>query len=120
MTDYLGNYSEDYSDEAAATSASGANSKPDAAPAMKIYDPNPERENIRGKIAMQLLWLMGGMMLCILLLLVFGVISGVDDVLKLIGGLLTPVVGLFGAVMGFYFGEKSALGATSPPPSSVP
>lgn len=83
----------------------------------KVYDPSPERESIRGKIAMQLMWLMGGVLAALALLAGYKVMP-VDEVLMLVGALLTPVVGLFGAVMGFYFGEKSANAAagSAPPP----
>lgn len=110
---------EDFSADAAATPPTGAKPGTPAAPAVKVYDPNPDRENIRGQIALWLLWFLGAIMAALLTLLVFRVIN-VDEVLKLVGVLLTPIVGLFGAVMGFYFGEKSALAGASTTPAPPP
>lgn len=95
---------EDFTDEPATPAGATAGAGPLVA---KSYDPSPERENIRGRIAMHLLWLMAGILVTLILLLARGRV-GVDDTLKLAGALLTPIVGLFGAVMGFYFGEKVA------------
>jgi hypothetical protein len=89
----------------------------------KPYDPAPERETIRGTIALALIWT---------LVLVIGavVLTGLaievgchakdactadtvelKTISKVVELILTPLIGLVGAVTGFYFGEKSAAGS---------
>lgn len=91
----------------------------------KPFDPAPERENVRGTIALALVWT---------LVVVIGVVvlaglaiesacyskdvctaetielKTMSKVLELV---LTPLIGLVGAVTGFYFGEKSAAGSNN-------
>ena len=82
------------------------------------YDPAQDRENIRGNIAMRLVWtlvaLVGGSFL--LAAASIALCSGtacnastasLEPVKAVVQLLLTPVVGLVGAVTGFYFGEQS-------------
>ena len=83
------------------------------------YDPSEDREHKRGQIALWLIWLLafiviGGMLLS-LGPFVCTAIAGkesatcktlsIDDVKTVIETLLTPIVGLVGAVTGFYFGK---------------
>ena len=92
------------------------------APTEIPYDPAPARENVRGTIALLLVWTMVGV---IALVALVGVVTAYNCHLKdtctaettdlksirsVIELVLTPLVGLVGAVTGFYFGEKSASG----------
>jgi hypothetical protein len=45
-----------------------------------------------------------------LLLLMAAKVVEVDNLEKFVAGLLTPILTLFGAVMGFYFGERAGAG----------
>lgn len=99
--------------------ASGAS--PDIeAPVEEPYDPAHERENVRGKIALLLVWTM---VIVIGLVMLVGIVTAYDCHLKdacspdatdlksirsVIELVLTPLIGLVGAVTGFYFGEKSS------------
>ena len=87
------------------------------------YDPARDRENIRGNIAMRLVWtlvaLVGGSFL--LAAASIALCSGtacnastasLEPVKAVVQLLLTPVVGLVGAVTGFYFGEQSGRNST--------
>jgi negative regulator of sigma E activity len=94
----------------------------------KPYDPLPERENIRGQIAQWLIWTLVGVVACVVLTAILTTVnclqkdSCADQALDLsalrtvVELILTPLVGLVGAVTGFYFGEKSA--STKPEPGS--
>ena len=70
------------------------------------FDPEPQRERIRGRIAQGLLWMLAGVML-----LAFGSMwTGVDaellkTVLTIIFG---PLVALVSAATGFYYGSRSS------------
>lgn len=81
------------------------------------YDAAPVRENVRGKIALLLLYTLVGLI---------GVITAYNCHLKdacapetvelksvrsVVEIVLAPLIGLAGAVTGFYFGEKSASAA---------
>jgi hypothetical protein len=75
----------------------------------KPYDPAPERERKRGLIALVLVAaLCGIIVLALTFVFVMPVtttnIEALRSVLEII---FAPVVGLVGAVTGFYFGEKS-------------
>lgn len=85
------------------------------------YDPSKDRESVRGQIALNLVWtFMGIVGLIGLVALVTQVACSQAGVacpatttnlepMKALGELIiTPLVGLVGAVSGFYFGEKSA------------
>lgn len=70
----------------------------------KPYDPSKDREKIRGIIALILVCCLFTIVLFALILILTRVdIEKIKDTLELI---LSPVVGLVGAVTGFYFGEK--------------
>jgi hypothetical protein len=92
------------------------------APTEEPYNPAPERENVRGTIALLLVWTL---VVLIALVVVVGIVTAYNCHLKdactaettdlksiraVIELVLTPLVGLVGAVTGFYFGEKSAGG----------
>lgn len=83
------------------------------------YDPAKDREATRGGIAMALVWTLVGVVLGAM---VIGVATAVACSVKdactaetanlnaikvVIESVLTPLIGLVGAVTGFYFGEKS-------------
>lgn len=70
------------------------------------YDPYRDRERVRGWIALFLLMLL----IAVVGIALFGVLFGkipVEHLEKIGAIILSPVVGLLGAVMGFYFGEQS-------------
>lgn len=88
-----------------------------------LYDPARDREETRGKIA---IWLVISLLLLVYSALVIAVATAVACSAKdscsvetsslsstkvVIEMLISPLVGLVGAVAGFYFGEKSAKGA---------
>ncbi|RMF40235.1 MAG: hypothetical protein D6754_03655 [Alphaproteobacteria bacterium] len=82
------------------------------------YDPTRDREEKRGQVAMILLWLLFIVIVTPFVLIalrwscfsIFGAESCSTfpdiDVLALLEKVLTPLVGLVGAVTGFYFGER--------------
>ena len=86
------------------------------------YDPAPERERKRGQIALGLVWLLIGICFGTFAIVVAPAVCGfigedaaakcatltIDDAESVVQFLLTPVVGLVGAVTGFYFGEKQS------------
>jgi hypothetical protein len=61
------------------------------------YDPAQDREKVRGWIAGALIALLIGFISLLCLAIVFGIVATV----------LTPIMGIVGTVIGFYFGEKS-------------
>ena len=71
------------------------------------YDPGPARERTRGYLAGGLTVLLG-LIIVLAFLLVFTDEATVKQTKELLGVVLTPVIGLVGTVVGFYFGEKSA------------
>jgi hypothetical protein len=97
-------------------------SKPPAGIEAKSYDPTADREKLRGTIAISLvLTLVGSIVLVALTgMLTVHLCHAKDacaaDVVELktarvvIELVLTPLVGLVGAVTGFYYGDKSASG----------
>jgi hypothetical protein len=92
----------------------------------KPYDPLPERENIRGQIAQWLIWTLVGVIACVVLTAILTTIGclktnacdkealGLPSLRAVVELILTPLVGLVGAVTGFYFGEKSATAKPEP------
>jgi Ca2+/H+ antiporter len=78
-------------------------------PEEKPYDPAPERERKRGLIALVLV-----SALCGIIVLAFAFVfviprttENVEALKSLPALIFAPIVGLVGAVTGFYFGEKS-------------
>jgi hypothetical protein len=75
-------------------------------PTLEPYDPAPEREQMRGCLAAGLV--------ALLFLIVIGSLAALEsrgptvrELLDWVAVVLGPVVGLVGAVTGFYFGTKS-------------
>lgn len=76
------------------------------------YDASRDQERMRG-------WLAGGLLALIALIALILLFAGlgacffgtqcatIDDIVKLAGVLLSPILTLFGAVTGFYFGGKA-------------
>ncbi|HEY1752536.1 MAG TPA: hypothetical protein VGG29_14855 [Caulobacteraceae bacterium] len=86
------------------------------------YDPGPEQERARAIIAYILL---GVLVLSVLVMLIAGVVLAADCYMaksctnakdsmtvmtSSVGLIFTPIVGLVGSVIGFYFGAKAAKG----------
>ena len=71
------------------------------------YDPAPEREKVRGIIALTLILLLVGTVLLSFLSLWLEWVTAKDleSLLKLV---LAPIVALAGSATGFYFGGKSS------------
>lgn len=89
--------------------------------AAEPYNLVKDRENVRGRIAMWLVWTLVGLIVLVSLIALGTQIAcslngaacptpttELVSVRALIELILTPLVGLVGAVTGFYFGEKSA------------
>jgi hypothetical protein len=70
---------------------------------LQPYDPRRTRENARRTLAVLLLVLLAGVMLLILTATLFGNTS-VEDAEDLATALVTPLIGLVGAAIGFYYG----------------
>ncbi|HEX8665881.1 MAG TPA: hypothetical protein VF744_17845 [Beijerinckiaceae bacterium] len=87
-------------------------------PHTEPYDPSRDREETRGRIAMYLVWTL---IILVAATFVFAIVTvlgcavascntqtkDLEAVRMVVQLLLTPIVGLVGAVAGFYFGEKS-------------
>jgi hypothetical protein len=73
------------------------------------YDPGPARERVRGVIASALIGILAAIVVGDLIIAWYGIGGGgnLDLIESVATTLLTPVVGLVGAVTGFYFGEQS-------------
>jgi len=90
----------------------------------KPYDPAPQRENIRGTIALALVWTLVGVITLVVLAGLVTVLAchakdacsadalELKTIRAVVEMILTPLIGLVGAVTGFYFGEKSTAGET--------
>lgn len=89
--------------------------------ARENYDPSRDRETTRGKIAMNLVWTLIGLVMATFLMALVNVLvcsgtacnasaSNMEAVKVIVQLLLTPIVALVGAVTGFYYGEKSGKG----------
>ena len=70
------------------------------------YDPAQDREKVRGWIASALIILLIGLISILFLAILLGMVK-VDDLDKIVATVLTPIMGIVGTVIGFYFGEKS-------------
>ncbi len=72
----------------------------------KQYDPARQREHVRAGIAYLLIGLLVGIIVLSFLMLILAGRS-FDEVKGMLELLLAPIVGLVGAVTGFYYGEKA-------------
>jgi hypothetical protein len=97
--------------EPATPPVTGQNTKP----GFTAYDPSPHREEKRGQIALLLVGTLVGIVAgAFAIFVVFDILLAIwpsaklsfDHVKAVVEMLLTPMVGLVGAVAGFYFGEK--------------
>ncbi len=70
------------------------------------FDPAPKRERLRGVIAISLVGLLVGIVVMTFISLATGWVA-FPDVKGVLDLVLAPVIGLVGAVTGFYFGERS-------------
>ncbi len=75
-------------------------------PETRPYDPEPEREKKRGQIALILILLLVGIVFGSFVTLSFGWVKP-DALEKLLTVVFAPIVGLVGAVTGFYYGGKA-------------
>ena len=87
--------------------------KPAPKPEVKVYDPEPEREKKRGQIAIGLLVLLAGVVVGSFFSLWFKW-TATDDLLKVLNVLFGSLIGLVGAVTGFYYGSAGGRGAKGP------
>lgn len=71
------------------------------------YDPDPERERMRGWIAIGLLALLSFVVISSLIT-VAARWAPTEDVVRVLGLLFAPLVGLVGAATGFYYGSRQA------------
>ncbi|MCP9489261.1 MAG: hypothetical protein MSC31_05235 [Solirubrobacteraceae bacterium MAG38_C4-C5] len=71
------------------------------APTTTPYDPSREREKVRTRLSYAILASTGATGITI----VVGTLAGAD-VDTVLNGVFTPLIGLSGAVMGFYFGGR--------------
>jgi hypothetical protein len=67
------------------------------------YDPLPRREATRSQLALGLVGLLALLMIGLVLLTAFKLLN-INDTKDLIGGILSPLIALTGAALGFYFG----------------
>ena len=77
-----------------------------AEPTTEDYDPAPEREKLRGTLALLLVSLLIGIVLLGFVSVWFNWVA-IADLKQLLELVFTPVVTLVGAVTGFYYGERS-------------
>ncbi len=86
---------------------------PETVPKEASYDPARDRESVRAKIALWLLYLVIG----IIALAMVGLLANLIDsatLEKLATLVLAPVLTVFGTVLGFYFGERAGKAQGSP------
>ena len=81
-------------------------SKLDARPKVLPYDPAKAREWVRGAIALGLTAVFILLMLFLIAMVATGYLE-TDRLEKIAAVLLSPLVGLLGAVLGFYYGEHA-------------
>jgi hypothetical protein len=73
-------------------------------PSADSYDPNPQREQVRGTIAWVLLGIFGLTILFAFVAVAFKW-TDYDNIKDMLGILLPPITGLVGSAIGFYFGR---------------
>jgi hypothetical protein len=69
------------------------------------YDPDQDRERVRGRIAYGLLALIAGLTITLMVLGAMG--RSLDDLTKLHAIILTPLITLTSGIVGFYFGAQT-------------
>ena len=75
-------------------------------PAKEVpYDPEPDRDRVRGWLALALVVLLIAVILAAWATLWTGVVTE-PEIKDLLGVILPPVVALVGSALGFYFGGK--------------
>jgi hypothetical protein len=84
----------------------------EAAPGLSIvgsqpYNPAQDREKLRGKIALVLVVILGFIVVSAVVFVFINPVNGLGAMKPVLDVLLAPIVGLVGAVTGFYFGEKA-------------
>ena len=77
------------------------------------FDPSSVRESARRTIAFTLLFFLGGILLAGLVVVFLQSFVELQRAKDLFTLLLTPIVGLVGSVVGFYFGAQTAEAARS-------
>lgn len=71
-------------------------------PTTTPYDPSRERERVRSNLSYAIFGLTG----LTGITTVVGALAGADGVDSVLNGVFTPLIGLSGAVIGFYFGGR--------------
>jgi len=74
-------------------------------PTEKPYEPDRDRERVRGRIAYGLLTLIAGLTITLVVMAMRG--TSLDDLTKLHAILLTPLITLTSGIVGFYFGAQT-------------
>jgi hypothetical protein len=72
----------------------------------QAYNPEPAREKVRGAIAIALIALLIGLITVLFICVLAGVVL-IADLDKIAATILTPIMGIVGTVLGFYYGTKS-------------
>jgi uncharacterized membrane protein YuzA (DUF378 family) len=79
--------------------------QPVPAPRVEPYNPDRDREAVRSRIAIGLLLLIGALSLGTIGLYLAG--RSLDDIAKLYGLVVSPLIALTSGIVGFYFGAES-------------
>lgn len=95
-----------------------ANSEPDTAPPAKIDGPDrgtgrvekysPTKDGVRWFLARGLIWILGGTIVAIFILLATTAMTGLspEEIRNSTSAIFTALVSLTGSALGFYFGTK--------------
>ena len=80
--------------------------EPRGTPQRDIYNPDRDREIVRGKIALYLLYMLAGVLLLAFISMWWGI---KEDVLRTVLTIIVgPLVTLVSAATGFYYGTRSS------------
>jgi len=74
-------------------------------PTEKPYEPDRDRERVRGRIAYGLLALIAALTITLMVMAIRG--TSLDDLTKLHAIILTPLITLTSGIVGFYFGAQT-------------